>query len=117
MQTPLLVAEVRQLGGALNRASTADGPTGAIEEPYQLFCVGVPFTPDMAAEIEISLAATTVAMQPYLSDRTFFNFLGADDDPTRAFSPGSLTRLRQIKRQYDPSGVFVSNRPVLGRHR
>ena len=35
--------------------------------------------------------------------RTFFNFLGANDDPTRAFTPESLTRLQRIKRHRRPA--------------
>lgn len=111
--SPLLVVQVRHLGGALATATETDGPAGTIHEPYQLFCAGVPVTPEAGAAIEFALAESKIVLEPWLSERTLFNFLLADGDPTRAFSPTALTRLRDIKRQVDPAGVIVSNRPVF----
>ena len=53
------------------------------------------------------------AMDEYLSGRTFFTFLGADADPTAAFTREALARLQEIKRTVDPHGVLRSNRPVI----
>jgi UDP-N-acetylenolpyruvoylglucosamine reductase len=111
--SPLLVVQLRHLGGALRRGTEIEGPAGSIDEPYQLFCAGAPLTPEAGASIEIALAESRVALQQWLSDRTLFNFLLADGDPTRAFSRTSLGRLQHIKRFVDPEGVFVSNRPVI----
>jgi hypothetical protein len=110
--TPLMVVQVRSLGGALARGRAADGPSGAVDEPFQLFCLGVPMTPELGEAIDDALVDVYAEMAPYLSGRTFFTFLGSDADPSAAFSPDALTRLRAIKAAVDPDGVIRSNRPV-----
>lgn len=112
---PLAVVQLRHLGGALARASEAEGPAGAVVEPYQLFCLGVPTGPEVATAIEACFTDVRAALAAHSTGRTMFTFLGADDDPSRAFTPGALDRLRELKRRTDPDGVIRSNRPVLRR--
>jgi hypothetical protein len=112
---PLAIVQIRHLGGALARANAADGPVGAVLEPYQFFCLGVPVAPEVEAAIKACFADVRKAFAVHNTGRTMFNFLGADDDPGRAFSPAVLARLRQLKRRTDPDGVIRSNRPVLSR--
>lgn len=111
--SPVTVVQLRHLGGALSRATSDDGPSGAITEPYQLACIAVPMTPEMATGIGQVYAGIAAALAGRFTGRTFFNFLGADDDPGSAFSPGALARLREIKHLRDPRGVVRSNRPFL----
>jgi hypothetical protein len=113
VQSPLLAVQIRQLGGALARGTDSQGPSGAVGAPFQLFCLGIPMVPELGLAIEAAFAAVKVAMTDYLTGRTFFTFLGADDDPSAAFTPESLARLQDIKRTVDPNGVVRSNRPVL----
>lgn len=112
-RSPLMVVQLRHLGGALARGSESDGPSGAVSEPFQLFCLGVPMSPEMATGIEMSFTAMQVVLEEYLTGRTFFTFLGTDADPSRAFTPAALSRLQQIKTAVDPQGVVRSNRPVI----
>jgi len=112
---PVAVVQIRHLGGALARASAAEGPVGAVSEAFQFFCLGVPVGPEVEAAIEACFADVRKALAGHSTGRTMFTFLGADDDPGRAFAPAALTRLRQLKRQTDPNGVIRSNRPVLPR--
>jgi hypothetical protein len=114
VQSPLIVVQLRHLGGALARGSAQQGPSGSIDAPYQLFCLGAPMFPELAAAIEASFAAMKVALTDYRTGRTFFTFLGSDADPSAAFAPSALARLQDIKRTVDPNGVIRSNRPVLG---
>jgi FAD binding domain len=115
-RSPLVGVQLRHLGGAFTRATEADGPSGALTEPYSLFAIGVPFSPEGFVDAEISFARLTAALNDNLSGRTFFNMLSADDNPGRAFSPAALQRLQTIKQTVDPNGVLVSNRPVLRAH-
>jgi hypothetical protein len=111
--TPLMIVQLRHLGGALARGASTDGPSGAVTEPYQLFALGVPMFPELAAALEMAFVGLQVALDGHLSDRTFFTFLGSESDPSRAFAAHALERLQQIKRCVDPRGVIRSNRPVL----
>jgi hypothetical protein len=113
VQSPLVIVQLRQLGGALERGTDSDGPSGAISEQFSLFALGIPVTPELGVAIEGALAGVHDAMAPHLSGRTFFNFLGYRDDPSTAFTPDALARLRSTKRAVDPRGVIRSNRPVL----
>jgi hypothetical protein len=110
---PVTVVQLRHLGGAFGRATEADGPSGAISEPYQLGCIGIPFSPEVAAGITKVYAHLADTLAGHLTGRTFFTFLGAEDDPASAFSPAALERLRQIKSRVDPGDVVRGNRPVL----
>ena len=110
---PLAVVQIRHLGGALARGTTEDGPNAAILEPYQVFALGVPVSPEASAAIEAAFGDLRTALAPELTGRTFFNFLGQDTDPTAAFPAGALARLRQVKGELDPAGAFRSHRPVL----
>ncbi|MCW2548727.1 MAG: FAD/FMN-containing dehydrogenase [Mycobacterium sp.] len=111
--SPLTIVQIRHLGGAIARGTDEDGPAGAVEEPYQLFCLGIPMAPPIAAAVDITFASIRNALRGYLTDRTFFTFLGCDDDSSQAFAPGALERLQDIKRCVDPRGVVRSNRPVI----
>jgi hypothetical protein len=113
VESPLAVVQIRHLGGALSRATEHDGPAGAIAEPYQLFCLGVPVSPELSKAIEGAFASVEEALVGHLTGRTFFNFLGDSDDPGRAFSAETLGRLGEVKRRVDPAGTIRSNRPVL----
>jgi hypothetical protein len=112
--SPLVVVQVRHLGGALARGTADEGPAGAIAEPYQLFELGVPMMPELVPAIRAAFERTDTELAGYLSGRTSFTFLGSDADPGRAFSADALQRLRDVKRRVDPDGVIRSNRPVLG---
>jgi hypothetical protein len=113
VESPLAVIQIRHLGGALSRATEQDGPAGAIDEPYQLFCLGVPMSPELAGAIDGAFASVEEALAGHLTGRTFFNFLGPSEDPGRAFSAAALARLGEVKRRVDPAGTIRSNRPVL----
>jgi hypothetical protein len=111
--SPLIVVQLRHLGGAFARGTADEGPVGAVAEPYQLFELGVPMAPELVPAIHAAFARTAEGLAAYLSGRTSFTFLGSDDDPRRAFSAEALERLRDVKRRIDPNGVIRSNRPLL----
>jgi FAD/FMN-containing dehydrogenase len=64
------------------------------------------------AETMAWVRETFAALQPYAAERRYLNYLGSDEDAnaaaTAAYGP-NLTRLRQLKRKYDPQNVFHNN--------
>ena len=112
--SPLLLLQVRHLGGALATALPSHGAAGHVREPYLVFALGVPVAPEVATALQASFDALDEALAPYGSGRTVPNFLGAHGDPLRARPAGVLDRLRAIKVERDPQGTVRSNRPVLG---
>jgi FAD binding domain len=110
----LTVVQLRHLGGALARPAAQPGAVGTVEESYQLFLLGIPAVPELVGPLLGQLAQAEHAMAPFASGRRMFNFLGSGADPSDAFAPDALERLRAIKVERDPLGVIRSNRPVLG---
>jgi hypothetical protein len=113
--TMLMIVQLRHLGGALARPAQHPGAVGTVSEEYQLFMLGIPAVPQLVAPLRASLEAADEALAPFASDRRMFNFLGSGEDPSSAFTPLALARLRAIKTARDPMGVIRSNRPVIAR--
>jgi hypothetical protein len=103
--SPLLMVELRHLGGALGRDVTdAVGPRDAA---YSLLLLGVP-APQVADLVTHAIASTEQRLAPYLSGRTFVNMHGAPtspDDGARAWRPDVHDRLAAVTRGVDPAGV------------
>ena len=110
---PLAVVQIRHLGGALARGTVEDGPNGPIREPYQVFALGIPVSPEASTAIDAAIGDLRAALAPELTGRTFFNFLGQEHDPAAAYPAEALDRLRRVKEDVDPAGAFRSHRPVL----
>lgn len=102
---PLMMAQIRHLGGALSDPS--DSPHGPLEEPYALYLFGVPAGPGSEAAIRRRQEELTAALP--VSGRVPLSFL----DPTRPLSDAlpesSLRRLRALKSRLDPAGLLHGN--------
>ncbi|GAA3389279.1 FAD-binding oxidoreductase [Cryptosporangium minutisporangium] len=105
---PLLSVQVRHLGGAFTRPS--DSPHGPLTEPYALYLFGLPTDPATADAVVAKQDALATALPG--SGRKPFTFLNPRESAADAFAPAALARLRDLKRRYDPAGVFRPNFPV-----
>jgi hypothetical protein len=55
----------------------------------------------------------SAAMRPWLSTHTYVNYLSSDgDEAVRNAYGASYSRLVALKRKYDPSNAFQSNRNI-----
>ncbi len=108
---PLLAVQVRHLGGALLRESPT--PHGPLREPYAVYLFGSPglagATVDAIADRQQRLADALP-----ISGRKPVTFLRPEESLADALPAASLERLRQIKRERDPNGVFRANYGALG---
>jgi UDP-N-acetylenolpyruvoylglucosamine reductase len=109
----LTIVQLRHLGGALARPAEQPGAVGVLDDPFQLFLLGIPAVPELVAPLQAALSSAESAVAPWASGRRLFNFLGSHEDPSAAFTPEALARLRRVKVSRDPHGVIRSNRPVL----
>ncbi|MGI5176420.1 FAD-binding oxidoreductase [Dactylosporangium sp. CA-152071] len=107
---PLLAIQVRQLGGAF--AGPSDSPFGPLTEPYSLYTLGIPATPERAAAIRERQREIVAALGPAVAGRKPLTALSGGESVGDAFVPGVLARLREVKRRRDPAGVLRSNYPV-----
>lgn len=111
--SPLFAYEIRHFGGALSRPGADDGAAGHVEEPYMLLFGGMVAVPELLPLITGAIAGVEHAMAPWVSGRRLPNF--APSDPVDQLYPADVVaRLRSIKDERDPDGVFRSNHPVRG---
>lgn len=113
-ETPVFMAELRQLGGALRRTAPDAGVLTGIAGSHLALLLCVAPTPEIAAACEGALEGTLGALQPHLADQLFLNFAERPVDASRAFDAASWARLRAVRRTVDPTGLFLANHAVEG---
>jgi hypothetical protein len=106
------MVQVRGLGGAFGEDVPTGGAVRPVPEPFQLFAMGVPAVPELAAAIPHGFAAIDAALAPVTAEHRMPNFTAADQADEAGYDAERLARLRQIKRAQDPQGVIRSNKPV-----
>jgi hypothetical protein len=110
--SPLLLVELRHLGGALGRVPEGAGALGAFNGEYLFFAAGLPMDAGVAAAIEAHLALARAALAPYESGSVYLNFAERPIDAATIYRPWVYQRLREIKAAYDPEDLFLSNHPI-----
>jgi hypothetical protein len=110
--SPLLLSELRHLGGALGRPDPDGGALSHLESGFVMYSVGMPMTPELGAAIPQHLAKIEQTMQPWAGEGSYFNFTERTCD-TDAILPAEVcARLAEIKRKWDPDGTIVANHSV-----
>jgi hypothetical protein len=119
VDTPVLMAELRHLGGAMGR--DLDDAVGPRDSAYSLLLLGVP-APGLQEAVGHALISIEQRLAPHLNGRTFVNMQGAAlalDDQLPPWSARIQERLDAVTHRYDPTGVFrfgpVPRQPVATR--
>ncbi|HEY8584069.1 MAG TPA: FAD-binding oxidoreductase [Capillimicrobium sp.] len=110
--TPLMMIEVRHLGGALSRARAGQGARGAFDGDYATFFGGAPMGPGTAEGILDAARELVEALEPWQAPSSYLNFVEREADPAGFFRPEAYARLRAIKAAVDPADVIRSNHPI-----
>jgi hypothetical protein len=114
--SPLIMLEIRQLGGALARTPDRLSPMGGGEAGYVMNCVGVTFTPEMAEGVKGHIARVTEATREHQTGETYVNFMELDaagEERVRAaYPPEDWERLVALKDRHDPDNLFRFNRNI-----
>jgi FAD/FMN-containing dehydrogenase len=114
--TPLLLLEIRQLGGALSRPPADLNPMGRSDAAYIMNGIGATFTPEMAQAVQAYLAHVAEAAKPHATGATYVNFMDLDGaSPERvkaAYSADDWGRLVDLKNRRDPGNLFRFNRNI-----
>ncbi|MGI5377292.1 FAD-binding oxidoreductase [Streptomyces sp. CA-251387] len=106
---PLLLVEIRHMGGALSRPARQEDAICARDANYLLEAMGVLAAPPAAEAIEQATTALHTAMSPYGTGRTMINIHGTpgdESDRARAWTPEVYARLRKDKSTYDPANLL-----------
>ncbi|MGH3936598.1 MAG: FAD-binding oxidoreductase [Pseudonocardiaceae bacterium] len=110
--SPLLSAELRHLGGALEPGPAKYGAVSALDGAFAMFGVGI--TPDAgsAAAVRRSVEALYAAMVPWSAGRSYLNFAERPKAGPALFGADTYRRLCEIKAAYDPTDLIRANHPV-----
>jgi FAD/FMN-containing dehydrogenase/enamine deaminase RidA (YjgF/YER057c/UK114 family) len=111
--TSLMFAELRHLGGALGRPAAGAGALAKLPGMYALFCVAVAPFPEAAAVGAADARKVIDALAAFSGGRSILNFAErAGTDASTAFEDEAVVRLRAVKAEVDPAGVFQGNHEV-----
>jgi FAD/FMN-containing dehydrogenase len=111
-RTSLLLAELRQLGGALGRPHEGAGALTHLEAEFVSFALAVAATPEMAERGHADAVRLTDALRPFANGRQYLNFAENPVDPSTAYRPEAWTRLQGVRNAVDPHGLFAANHPI-----
>jgi FAD/FMN-containing dehydrogenase len=114
LESPISQVELLALGGAISRVSP-----DATAFPFRnaRWLINVPATWRDAADDEREIAwarETYAAIRPHLSEGSYVNFMGDDEDDSAAAAYGrTIERLAQVKAAYDPENTFRLNQNIV----
>jgi hypothetical protein len=108
----LLLAELRQLGGALARHDEAAGALDMLDFPFVMSAIGALMAPDAAETVPRDLDRIGQAMEPWTATGGYFNFADRPCDVDSILPAETCARLAEVKRKWDPDGAIVANHAV-----
>jgi FAD/FMN-containing dehydrogenase len=103
--------EIRHGGGALARDGEGHGAIAKLDGEYLMFGVVPVMDPAAMPGLEGDLAKLALAFEPDDAGR-YLNFTEEPYDVEAMFPAGAVERLRRVRDQYDPEGVFRANHAV-----
>jgi hypothetical protein len=107
-EIPLLMAEIRLMGGALGRQAEVPNAVAGRRGAYAVLVLG-PAVPELAEVVPAVGRGVLGALQPWAAPGCMLNFLGEVSGPEEvaaAYPAEFIDRLREAKRTVDPTGVF-----------
>ncbi len=110
--SPLLLSELRHLGGALGRPDENGGALSHLDAGFVMYSIGMPMTPELGEAIPAHLRKIEQTMRPWRADGHYFNFREGPCDVDAILPPDVCSRLAEVKRRWDPDGRIVANHAV-----
>ncbi|MET7421578.1 FAD-binding oxidoreductase [Dactylosporangium sp. NPDC005555] len=114
VDVPLIMVELRHLGGALARPPAVPNAVPGRDAAYSLFVVGLG-VPELAPVVDAVTGAVLAAAAGDTVAGGLMNFSGgAGPDALLANWPAAdRDRLLRVKRAYDPANMFSTNQALL----
>jgi FAD binding domain len=107
--SPLLLAELRHIGGALGRSGENPGALAKLEAEFLMFGIGMPMTPELGQAIDGYLDHLDETMAPWKADGGYFNFAERSCGIDAILPADTHERLLEVKRRWDPEGIISAN--------
>jgi hypothetical protein len=110
--SPLLLAELRQLGGALGRPAENGGALDKLDANWVMLGIGMLMDPAMRDPIDAQLDKLADAMNPWAAEVGYFNYAERPCDVDAILPAATCERLGQVKRSWDPDNLIRANHSV-----
>ena len=110
--TSLMVAELRQLGGALARPAVGGGAVCQLDGTFLAFGTGMVFGTEMAQRVRADVAGLQAGLGPWTGGGRVLNFTEDAVDPRDAYDAVTWRRLAALRSVVDPDGLFAANHPI-----
>jgi FAD/FMN-containing dehydrogenase len=109
---PLLLAELRHLGGALRRPAENGGALDKLDEEFVMLGIGMLMDPALREPITGALDNLADAMNPWAADGGFFNYAERPCEVDAILPADTCKRLAEVKRSWDPHDLILANHSV-----
>jgi hypothetical protein len=109
--SPLLLVEMRQLGGALARPEAGHGALASLAGSFATMVVGAVFDEASAAAGAAQIALAHGALAPHQVGH-YLNFTEVAADVRSAYSADAFSRLQTLRGEYDPDDLFRANHRI-----
>jgi hypothetical protein len=110
--SPLLVAELRQLGGALGRPAENGGALDKLDAEWVMLGIGMLMDPAMRDPIAAQLDKLADAVDPWAAEGGYFNYAERPCDVDAILPAATCERLAHVKRSWDPDNLIRANHSV-----
>jgi len=104
--SPLIMVELRQLGGALRERRPGSGALGALDGSFAFFALGAPMGPGVGEAVVGRIEALKAALAPWSRGVPYLNFAEKGVTIGDAVGAEAFARLERIKSSVDPGKVF-----------
>ncbi|NLE53080.1 MAG: hypothetical protein GX613_16905, partial [Chloroflexi bacterium] len=112
--SPLVITEVRHVGGAVSRVAANANAFGHRDTPLVLNLIAMLPSADLQGAAEAYMAGFKQALGAHLAG-SYMNFLGAyeaQEQTVNAYSQDAYRRLTAVKAAYDPDNLFRFSFPI-----
>jgi FAD binding domain/Berberine and berberine like len=111
-QHPLLMLELRHIGGALDRVPENAGARRRLPGKIVTYAAGMVMDAETAVAIESHLEKVELALRPYDSGHRYLNFVEHKESTESMYEGDDHARLASIRAQYDPAQLFQANHEI-----
>jgi hypothetical protein len=109
---PLLLAELRHLGGALARPAENGGALDKLDGQFVALGAGLLMDPALREPIAGSLDKLADALDPWAEEGGFFNYAERPGEVDAIMPAETCRRLAEVKRRWDPDDLILANHSV-----
>ena len=110
--SPLLLAELRQLGGALSRPAENGGALSKLDGEWVMLGIGMLMDPAMKDPIDSQLDRLAEALKPWAAPGGYFNYAERPCEADAILPQETCERLALVKRSWDPDSLILANHAV-----